>query len=320
MVLTLEQYTTQGSGPGSTWSVSEVSQNKSGNNRVFVNEGSTKQNPTFQLTTAQAPVRSPFGINEKRPDASEWSKYGALGWLGLPTGPAYSTAGCPTSGCPTCWVPQYWVGALGSHQPTRDTAPRAALTLELGEAYQQDFFRRIDEWAIETAHANSVAWFGKQHPKELIASEAMYYRCFKDGGEYLPTTRVKVTDEKWGRNATQVYVVRKNAAGTEEAHLGSVNDLIGVSNAKILPIVSVESFWFSGMQFGINFGVAQMMVWPPETGGTFDAFAGTGIALATTPAPEQDAAQQQQQQQQEAAAGYPASADTGLVPPTELVV
>jgi len=119
----------------------------------------------------------------------------------------------------------------------------------------------LDKHLIDTAHANSVAWFGKQKSRELL--EDTYRKLTKadPNGKYAPIMKTKIAMMN-GKPNIQVFDTDKTPITIEDVPRGSM----------VKVIAEVASIWQVGSTaWGITWRALQILV--TEKPNKLDSFA-----------------------------------------------
>lgn len=104
--------------------------------------------------------------------------------------------------------------------------------------------RAFDDTLIETAAANSRAWFGNEMSKEMTS--VLFRRSIREGSDpkYAPTLRLKITPN------TEYYDENQNRVGMEYITKGT----------SFRAIVELSSVFFVNKQFGVTWRIVQLAV------------------------------------------------------------
>lgn len=108
----------------------------------------------------------------------------------------------------------------------------------------------LDNYLIDAAYTNSVAWFGKQKSRELL--EDTYRKLTKSdpSGKYAPMTKTKITMMN-GKPNVQVFDVDKKPITIEDVPRGS----------SVKVIAEIASIWQVGSTaWGITWRALQILV------------------------------------------------------------
>ena len=115
-----------------------------------------------------------------------------------------------------------------------------------------DFLQRIqalDELLVDTATANSEAWFGKKMSKELVRE--FYRKLINDKNPaYPPVLKIKVGVGMNGEPAAEFFDEARKPVSIEYLGKGST----------VKMICEVSSVWFVNKTFGATFRLAQAAV------------------------------------------------------------
>lgn len=108
---------------------------------------------------------------------------------------------------------------------------------------------QLDEIMIDTATANSEAWFGKKMPRELVAE---FYRKLLNNKnpQYPPVLKVKVGVSVTGEPSAQFYDENRAPVAIEYLSKGST----------VKMICELSSVWFVNKTFGVTFRLSQAAV------------------------------------------------------------
>jgi hypothetical protein len=124
---------------------------------------------------------------------------------------------------------------------TADVDPKVATFQKRVEA--------LDQLLIDTATANSEAWFGKKMTRELVAE--FYRKLINDKNPaYPPVMKVKVGVTATGEPAAGFYDENREPVSIE--YLGT--------GCTVKMIVEVSSVWFVNKTFGATFRLLQAAV------------------------------------------------------------
>jgi hypothetical protein len=118
------------------------------------------------------------------------------------------------------------------------------------------FFRKVDEFALQTAKENSERWFKKSLSEEEIKS--MYKPCLTENNSgYPPTVRSKVAINNASQK-TRIWKVKELPDGTREYEEGVPEDLS--RNNRYIPIIAVGGVFFMQRIFGVSLTCTDIMV------------------------------------------------------------
>jgi hypothetical protein len=108
----------------------------------------------------------------------------------------------------------------------------------------------LDNHLIESAHANSVEWFGKQKSRELLADTYRHLTKIDPSGRYAPIMKIKIPILDGGPNV-RVFDVDKTPISIDAVQKGST----------VKVICDMASVWFVGnTQWGVTFRAVQILV------------------------------------------------------------
>ena len=104
--------------------------------------------------------------------------------------------------------------------------------------------REFDDFMMDSATANSKAWFGKEMSRELVVE--LYRKLVRDPADpkYSPTIRLKLTPN------TEYY----------DEHQNRVDMSYITKGTTFRSIVEISSVWFVGKNFGVSFRIMQLAV------------------------------------------------------------
>lgn len=130
------------------------------------------------------------------------------------------------------------------------------------------FLEALDEKNVQTAVAQSQAWFRKDLDRESI--EQMYMpivkRPTKDDQKPSMKVKVRVTEKP-----TEIFVHHGKTDGYIDYTKGTPDDL--VRNAKCMAVVETTGLWFMSRQFGMSLIATSLLVSKPRRMATgVDAF------------------------------------------------
>ena len=114
-----------------------------------------------------------------------------------------------------------------------------------------DKMNDLDKHLIDAAHANSVAWFGKQKSRELLEDTYRKLTKVDASGKYAPMTKAKIVMMN-GKPNVQIF-------DTDKSNI-SVDDVPRGSTVKV--IAEIASVWFigAGTSWGVTFRALQILV------------------------------------------------------------
>jgi hypothetical protein len=118
------------------------------------------------------------------------------------------------------------------------------------------FFRKVDEFALQTAKENSERWFKKTLSEDEIKS--MYKPCLTENvNGYPPTVRSKIAITS-ATTKTRIWKVTDLANNTREYEVGVPEDLN--RNNRYIPIIAVAGVFFMQRIFGVSLTCTDIMV------------------------------------------------------------
>ena len=129
--------------------------------------------------------------------------------------------------------------------------------------------KQWDEQTLTEAAKNSKTWFGKDLTVEMLAATVYRHSAQESKSnpdKYAPLFRLKVADT--GKKLTKVFVVTKNADGTETYENGTLDSI--TENSKVLAICEIAGLWFASKGFGTTFFAESLLVYPTAKKTDFD--------------------------------------------------
>ena len=113
-----------------------------------------------------------------------------------------------------------------------------------------DKMNALDQHLIDAAHANSVAWFGKQKSRELLEDTYRKLTKVDPSGKYAPMTKIKIT-MLGDKPNVQIFDTDKSPIGIEDVPRGST----------VKVIAEIASVWQvgAGTLWGVTFRAAQIL-------------------------------------------------------------
>jgi len=141
----------------------------------------------------------------------------------------------------------------------QSTSTRMNLELSIDNKEFFDKIQALDQKVLETAAANSKAWFGKNYSlsklKDLEILRSSIQGDFE--GQYNPIMRVKVPTE--GRRIPNVYVLNEKASGAKTYKPGNLGDITRGSH--VVCIVELTSIWFlAKSKMGLTYCATHLLV------------------------------------------------------------
>ena len=114
-----------------------------------------------------------------------------------------------------------------------------------------DKMNALDQHLIDAAHANSVAWFGKQKSRELLEDTYRQLTKVDPSGKYAPIMKAKIT-MLGDKPNVQIFDTDKTPIGIEDVPRGST----------VKVIAEIASVWQvgAGTLWGVTFRAAQILV------------------------------------------------------------
>lgn len=113
-----------------------------------------------------------------------------------------------------------------------------------------DKINALDKHLIDTAYANSVAWFGKQKSRELLEDTYRKLTKVDESGKYAPILKTKIAMLN-GKPNVQIFDTDKSQIGIEGVPRGS----------SVKVISEVASVWQVGSTaWGVTFRAVQILV------------------------------------------------------------
>ena len=113
-----------------------------------------------------------------------------------------------------------------------------------------DKMNALDKHLIDAAHANSVAWFGKQKSRELLEDTYRKLTKVDETGKYAPILKTKIAMLN-GKPNVQIFDTDKSQIGIE--------DVVRGSSVKV--IAEIASIWQVGSTaWGVTWRAVQILV------------------------------------------------------------
>jgi len=114
-----------------------------------------------------------------------------------------------------------------------------------------DKMNALDQHLIDAAHANSVAWFGKQKSRELLEDTYRKLTKVDPSGKYAPMLKAKIT-MLGDKPNVQIFDTDKTPIGIEDVPRGST----------VKVIAEIASVWQvgAGTLWGVTWRAVQILV------------------------------------------------------------
>ncbi len=114
-----------------------------------------------------------------------------------------------------------------------------------------DKMNALDQHLIDAAHANSVAWFGKQKSRELLEDTYRKLTKVDPSGKYAPMLKAKIT-MLGDKPNVQIFDTDKSQIGIEDVPRGS----------SVKVIAEIASVWQvgAGTLWGVTWRAVQILV------------------------------------------------------------
>ena len=113
-----------------------------------------------------------------------------------------------------------------------------------------DKMNALDKHLIDAAHANSVAWFGKQKSRELLEDTYRKLTKIDESGKYAPILKTKIAMMN-GKPNVQIFDTDKTPIGIEDVSRGST----------VKVIAEIASIWQVGSTaWGVTWRAVQILV------------------------------------------------------------
>ena len=114
-----------------------------------------------------------------------------------------------------------------------------------------DRMNALDQHLIDAAHANSVAWFGKQKSRELLEDTYRKLTKVDPSGKYAPMLKAKIT-MLGDKPNVQIFDTDKTSIGIEDVPRGST----------VKVIAEIASVWQvgAGTLWGVTWRAVQILV------------------------------------------------------------
>jgi len=113
-----------------------------------------------------------------------------------------------------------------------------------------DKMNALDKHLIDAAHANSVAWFGKQKSRELLEDTYRKLTKVDESGKYAPILKTKIAMLN-GKPNVQIFDTDKSQIGIEDVARGS----------SVKVIAEIASIWQVGSTaWGVTWRAVQILV------------------------------------------------------------
>ena len=114
-----------------------------------------------------------------------------------------------------------------------------------------DKMNALDQHLIDAAHANSVAWFGKQKSRELLEDTYRQLTKVDPSGKYAPMLKAKIT-MLGDKPNVQIFDTDKTPIGIEDVPRGST----------VKVIAEIASVWQvgAGTLWGVTWRAVQILV------------------------------------------------------------
>ena len=97
-----------------------------------------------------------------------------------------------------------------------------------------DFFNKVDDFILDTAVANSSAWFGKPQTREQLEGRYRKLVQFSESGDYDPLLRVKVQLGGKPKDATEVM------SWNEEKELCLERPMAGAEKYSVVAVAPIH--------------------------------------------------------------------------------
>jgi hypothetical protein len=114
-----------------------------------------------------------------------------------------------------------------------------------------DKMNALDQHLIDAAHANSVAWFGKQKSRELLEDTYRKLTKVDPSGKYAPMLKAKIT-MLGDKPNVQIFDTDKSSIGIDDVPRGS----------SVKVIAEIASVWQvgAGTLWGVTWRAVQILV------------------------------------------------------------
>ena len=142
-----------------------------------------------------------------------------------------------------------------------------------------DKMNALDQHLIDAAHANSVAWFGKQKSRELLEDTYRKLTKVDPSGKYAPMLKAKIT-MLGNKPNVQIFDTDKSSIGIEDVPRGST----------VKVIAEIASVWQvgAGTLWGVTWRAVQILVVEKPNKLSDFAFVDDGDEIAEDTADEAD--------------------------------